>query len=74
MRALSTHRYIDLGIAVGVVSASIATGQMMTAEGHQDLVNTFVLFNDLVDFRGTRGATRGRMLSFVESEDAFART
>jgi hypothetical protein len=52
MRALSTHRYIDLGIAVGVVSASIATGQMMTAEGHQDLVDTFVLFNDLVDFRG----------------------
>jgi hypothetical protein len=34
MTALSTHRHIDLGIAVGVVSASIATGQTMTAEGH----------------------------------------
>jgi hypothetical protein len=52
MTALSTHRHIDLGIAVGVVSASIATGQTMTAKGHRDLVNTFVLFNDLVDFRG----------------------
>jgi hypothetical protein len=52
MTALSTHRHIDLGIAVGVVSASIATGQTMTAEGHRNLVDTFVLFNDLVDFRG----------------------
>jgi hypothetical protein len=52
MTALSTHRHIDLGIAVGVVSASIATGQTMTAKGHRDLVDTFVLFNDLVDFRG----------------------
>jgi hypothetical protein len=52
MTAFSTHRHIDLGIAVGVVSASIATGQMMTAKGHRDLVDTFVLFNDLVDFRG----------------------
>jgi hypothetical protein len=52
MTALSTHRHIDLGIAVGVVSASIATGQTMTAKGHRDLVDTFVLFNDLVDLRG----------------------
>jgi hypothetical protein len=52
MMALSTHRHIDLGIAVGFVSASIATGQTITAEGHRDLVDTFVLFNNLVDFRG----------------------
>jgi hypothetical protein len=52
MTALSTHRHIDLGIAVRVVSASIATGQTMTRKGHRDLVDTFVLFNDLVDFRG----------------------
>jgi hypothetical protein len=52
MTAISTHRHIDLGIAVGITSASIATGQTMTREGYEDLIDTLILFNDLVDFRG----------------------
>lgn len=50
--ALDAHRYIDLGMAVGVINASLATGQTMTAADFRGLVSASVLINDLVDFRG----------------------
>jgi hypothetical protein len=65
MTALSTHRHIDLGIAIGVVSASVATGQTMTAEGHRDLADTLILLNDLVDFRGDTWQRRNQREDFV---------
>lgn len=52
MTGMDVHRHIDLGMAVGVVSASMATGQEMSLTEYQDLVATSVLINDLVDFRG----------------------
>jgi hypothetical protein len=52
MTAISDHRHIDLGIAVGIASASIATGETMTSDGYSDLIYTLILFNDLVDIRG----------------------
>lgn len=52
MTGMEVHRHIDLGMAVGIVSASMATGQIMTAEEYKDIVDTSVLINDLVDFRG----------------------
>lgn len=52
MTGMDVHRHIDLGMVVGIVSASMATGQTMSAEGYKDLVNASVLINDLIDFRG----------------------
>lgn len=52
MNGMEVHRHIDLGMTVGIVSASMASGQTMTAEEYEDLVNVTVLINDLVDFRG----------------------
>lgn len=52
MTGMEVHRHIDLGMTVGIVSASMATGQTMSAEEYKDLVNASVLINDLVDFRG----------------------
>ena len=52
MTGMAVHRHIDLGITVGIVSASIATGQTMNAQGYKALIDILVLFNDLVDFRG----------------------
>lgn len=52
MNAIADHRHVDLGIAVGIVAASLATGETMTSDGYFDLIETLILFNDLVDFRG----------------------
>ncbi|KAF1935118.1 hypothetical protein EJ02DRAFT_389653, partial [Clathrospora elynae] len=52
MTGMEVHRHIDLGMTVGIVSASMATGQTMSAEDHKNLVDSCVLINDLVDFRG----------------------
>ena len=52
MTGFEVHRHIDLGMAVRIVSASIATGQEMSLGDYKDLVATSVLINDLVDFRG----------------------
>jgi hypothetical protein len=52
MTGVDVHRYIDLGTAVGVIAASLATGQSMSAEDYHDTVKTTALINDLVDFRG----------------------
>lgn len=52
MTAVDAHRHIDLGMAVGIISASLATGQTMTAEEYKDFCYTSTLINDLVDFRG----------------------
>lgn len=52
MNAIADHRHVDLGIAVGIVSASLATGETMTSDGYSDLIDALILFNDLVDFRG----------------------
>lgn len=52
MTGMEVHRHIDLGMVVGIVSASLATGETMSADEYNDLVNASVLINDLVDFRG----------------------
>lgn len=52
MTGMRVHRHIDLAMTVGVVCASMATGQDISADEFGDLVDTSVLINDLVDFRG----------------------
>ncbi|KAM0721301.1 hypothetical protein Q7P37_003589 [Cladosporium fusiforme] len=52
MSGLGVHRHIDLGMAVGIVSASTATGETITAGEYTDIVHTSTLINDLLDFRG----------------------
>jgi len=52
MTSTSAHRYVDLGSIIGVVCASLATGESMTAADHHATVRTTALINDLVDFRG----------------------
>jgi len=52
MTDISAHRYVDLGSIIGVVCASLATGDSMTAEDYRATVRTTALINDLVDFRG----------------------
>jgi hypothetical protein len=49
---VDVHRYIDFGTAVGVIGASLATGESMAAEQYHTVVKTTALINDLVDFRG----------------------
>jgi hypothetical protein len=52
MTGVDVQRYIDLGTAVSVTSAGLATGEAMTAGDYHDIVKTTALVNDLVDFRG----------------------
>jgi hypothetical protein len=52
MTGFDVHRQIDLGMVVGIVSASMATGQEISMEDYKELVATTVLINDLLDFRG----------------------
>jgi hypothetical protein len=52
MTGREVHRHIDLGMVVAVVSASLSTGETITAGEYADLVDTTVLLNDLLDFRG----------------------
>lgn len=52
MTGLTMHRHIDLGLAVGVVASSLATGERITEHEFMQLMETCTLINDLVDFRG----------------------
>lgn len=52
MTGMEVHRHIDLGMIVGIVTASIATGQTLSAEEYKEVVDATVLMNDLIDFRG----------------------
>lgn len=52
MTGMNVHRHIDLRMTVGIVNASMATGEVMTAEEYSHLVDTTVLINDSIDFRG----------------------
>lgn len=52
MTGMGVHRHIDLGMVIGIVSASLATGETITGAEYTDLVNTTVIINDLLDFRG----------------------
>jgi len=52
MTGVGVQRYVDLGTAVSVTSAALATGATITARDYHDLVDTTALINDLVDFRG----------------------
>jgi hypothetical protein len=52
MTGREVHRHIDLGMVVAIVSASLSTGETITAGEYADLVDTTVLLNDLLDFRG----------------------
>ena len=52
MNVIADHRHVGLGIAVGILSASLATGETMTSDRYSNLIDTLILFNDLVHFRG----------------------
>lgn len=52
MTGLDAHRYVDLGSIIGVVCASLATGESMIAGDYRETVKVTALINDLVDFRG----------------------
>jgi hypothetical protein len=52
MTGLDAHRYVDLGSIIGVVCASLATGESMSADDYRETVKVTALINDLVDFRG----------------------
>jgi hypothetical protein len=52
MTGRGVHRHIDLGMVVAIVSASLSTGEIITAEEYKNLVSATVLLNDLLDFRG----------------------
>lgn len=71
------HRYIDIGIWVGVMSASLATGEEITEAKYARLIEVCTWINDLVDLRGDtmrrqrenpvlRGV-RGRLCEYLDS-------
>ncbi|RHZ57451.1 hypothetical protein CDV55_104986 [Aspergillus turcosus] len=51
MTELTTHRHIDIANAVGVVAASLATGQQLNESEYMKLSYGTTLINDLVDLR-----------------------
>ena len=51
MTELTTHRHIDIANTVGVVAASLATGQQLSEAEYMKLSHGTTLINDLVDFR-----------------------
>lgn len=51
MTGLTVHRHIDLGLPVGVVAASLATGEQITEFEFMEIMETCTLINDLLDFR-----------------------
>ncbi|KAE8354363.1 hypothetical protein BDV28DRAFT_156282 [Aspergillus coremiiformis] len=51
MTGLTMHRHIDLGHGVGVVAASLATGQQIDETEYMELSVGTMLINDLVDLR-----------------------
>lgn len=51
MTGLTVHRHIDLGLPVGIVAASLATGEKITEAEFMDIMETCALINDLLDFR-----------------------
>ncbi|KAJ5408330.1 hypothetical protein N7509_002213 [Penicillium cosmopolitanum] len=51
MTELTTHRHIDIANAVGVVAASLATGQRINEAEYMKLSYGSTLINDLVDLR-----------------------
>jgi hypothetical protein len=52
MTGIDAHRYVDLGSIIGVVFASLATGESMNADDHRETVKVTAMINDLVDFCG----------------------
>ncbi|KAJ5364324.1 uncharacterized protein N7496_010037 [Penicillium cataractarum] len=52
MTGLGVHRHIDLGLPVGIVGASLATGETIDEDEFMQLMETCTLINDLLDFRG----------------------
>ncbi|KAG6828127.1 hypothetical protein H0H92_009119 [Tricholoma furcatifolium] len=51
MSGLVVHRHVDLGIFVGVMHASVATGEQPTEKEYMELAEVCMLLNDLIDFR-----------------------
>ena len=51
MIELTTHRHIDIANSVGVVVASLATGQQLSGAEYMKLSHGTILINYLVDFR-----------------------
>ncbi|KAB8200581.1 hypothetical protein BDV34DRAFT_230111 [Aspergillus parasiticus] len=51
MTDITTHRHIDIANTVGVVAASLATGQQLNEAEYMQLSYGTTLINDLVDFR-----------------------
>lgn len=52
MTGLGVHRHIDLALPVGIVGASLATGEKINEDKFMQLMETCTLINDLLDFRG----------------------
>ncbi|KAJ5294876.1 hypothetical protein N7508_009697 [Penicillium antarcticum] len=51
MTELTTHRHIDIANTVGIVAASLATGQRLDEPEYMKLSHGSTLINDLVDLR-----------------------
>ncbi|KAE8140283.1 hypothetical protein BDV38DRAFT_290524 [Aspergillus pseudotamarii] len=51
MTGIAIHRHIDIANAVGVVAASLATGEQLNESEYMQLSYGTTLINDLVDFR-----------------------
>ncbi|KAJ5911358.1 uncharacterized protein N7473_000661 [Penicillium subrubescens] len=54
MTGLIIHGHIDLGLMVGVVGASLATGETINEAEFMQLMETCTLINDMLDFRGDK--------------------
>lgn len=54
MTGLGVHRHVDLGLPVGIVGASLATGETIDGDEFMQLMETCTLINDLLDFRGDK--------------------
>lgn len=51
MTGMNVHRHIDVAIYIGVLAASLATGEQISEGEYMRLSETCSLINDLVDFR-----------------------
>jgi hypothetical protein len=51
MTGMNVHRHIDVAIYIGVMAASIATGEQLSEVEYMQLSEVCSLINDLIDFR-----------------------
>ncbi|KAJ5899605.1 hypothetical protein N7495_004349 [Penicillium taxi] len=51
MTGMNVHRHIDVAIYIGIMAASIATGEEISEKDYMELAEVCSLINDLIDFR-----------------------